>query len=164
MMTANGAIVFSLKTSKDLMHRFVEDLRPEEYLHRPAPKANCVAWLLGHLILTERRALANLGVPQGEMPQLPEGFEKRFARDEAAPGAADFGDVTPLLPLWERHRQMLIDKVSAATAEQLDRPLEKQHPRFSKAGEMAAFMAQHAMLHTGQISTIRRSLGKPPVM
>jgi uncharacterized damage-inducible protein DinB len=161
-MTTNDAIVFSLKVSKDLMRRFVEDLRPEEYLHRPAPKANCVAWLLGHLTLTERRALAALGA--GEMPALPDGFEKRFARDETAPGAADFGDVMPLLQIWEQHRQMLIDKVATATAEQLDRPLDKAHPRFSKVGEMAAFMAQHAILHTGQISTIRRSLGKPPVM
>lgn len=147
-----------------MMRRFVEDLRPEEYLHRPTANANCVAWLLGHLTLTERRALAALGVPPGEVPELPEGFEKRFSRDETAPAAAEFGDVSRLLPLWERHRQMLIDKVSAATAEQLDRPLDKPHPRFSNAGEMAAFMAQHAMLHTGQISTIRRSLGKPPVM
>src|SRR5688572_15879024 len=115
MQTPQDAIAASLTASQTLMRRYVNDLSQTEYLHRPAPKANCVAWLLGHLILSERRALDLIGATN--LPALPEGFEKRFARDEAAPHACDFGDTGVLMPLWDQHRTMLIDAVKRATLE-----------------------------------------------
>jgi uncharacterized damage-inducible protein DinB len=161
MQTPQDAIVASLSVSLNLMRRYCADLTPTEYLHRPTPKANCAAWLLGHLILTERRALANLGV--AELPQLPDGFEKRFARTDDAPSATEFGDVTTLLALFEQHRTMLIEATKRATLDTINKPLEKPLPIFSTVGEMVNFMAQHATMHAGQITIIRRSLGRPPV-
>jgi len=164
MQTAQDAIARSLWISQTLMRRFVDDLTPAEYLHRAAPKANCVAWLLGHLILTERQALTAIGVAPAELPALSDGFEKPFGRDEATAMAADFGDVSGLLALWEHHRQMLIDAVKRASPDLISKPLEKPRPMFSTVGEMANFMAQHATMHAGQITIIRRSLGKPPLI
>lgn len=57
MASANDIIVHSLTASKGMLHRFVDDLSPKEFLHRPVEKANCVAWLIGHLTLSERSAL-----------------------------------------------------------------------------------------------------------
>jgi uncharacterized damage-inducible protein DinB len=162
MPTANEIIAHSLSASQMLMKRFVEDLQPQEYLHRPAAKANCAAWLLGHLVLTERRTLAALGAT--DLPALPDGFEQRFGKDGAAPQQNEFGDTSILFPLWERHRSLLIEKLRGATPEQLDKPAAKPHPMFSTVGQMINFMAQHATLHAGQISTIRRSLGRPPII
>ena len=164
MSTANETIAHSLTVSRQLFRRFVEDLKPEEYLHRVVPKANCVAWILGHLTLTERRALGALGVDPARLPKLPEGFEKRFARDETAPQSGDYGDVSILLPLWDQHRQLLIDTVKTAPPEQLGRKVEQPRPFFSTVGEMVSFMAIHGTMHAGQITIIRRSLGRPPVV
>jgi len=161
-MNAADLIVQSLTASQALLLRHVADLTPAEYLHRVAPTGNCTAWLLGHLVLTERRPLTLLG--QADLPPLPEGFEKRFARDATAPFAAEFGDVSVLVPLFERHRKLLIETVKRASAEQLDKPLEKAHPMFSNVGELVNFMGLHTVMHTGQISMIRRTLGKPPTM
>ena len=77
MLTPNDAIVHGLTASKRMLLWFVEDLTPAEYLHRPAANVNCVAWLLGHLTLSERRVLSGvLGVT--DLPPLPDGFEQRF--------------------------------------------------------------------------------------
>ena len=160
-MTPNDAIVHNLSISQMLLHRFVDDLTAPEFLHRTSPRANCVAWILGHLIQTDRRALAALGV--SDLPPLPDGFEQRFARDEAAAQASDFGDVSTLMPLFDQYRSRLIQAIGRATPEQLEKPVETPRPMFKTAGEMANFMSLHSALHAGQITLIRRSLGKPPV-
>jgi len=159
--TAADAISHALNVSLALLRRYCADLKPEEYLHRPVPKGNCAAWILGHLILSERRPLLLLGA---DLPPLPEGFEGRFPREESAAVAADFGEVSLLLPLFDRHRSLLIETVCNATQEQLDKRLEKPHTLFATVGEAANFAAQHATMHAGQITIIRRSLGRPPLV
>src|SRR5262249_28533757 len=63
IMTSPGeAVAHSLTNSKMMVHRFIDDLKPDEFLHRPAPKANCVAWLIGHLALADRNVLKAFGV------------------------------------------------------------------------------------------------------
>jgi uncharacterized damage-inducible protein DinB len=159
-MSAADTIAESLFFSMKLMDRYCADLKPEEYLHRITPRGNCAAWLLGHVTLVDRNPLRLLGAT---LPTLPEGFEKRFGHDETAPFATDFGDVMILLPLFDDHRALLIETVKQATPEQLNAPLEKPRPLFSTVGQMAHFMAQHATMHAGQITMIRRSLGRPPL-
>jgi len=162
MQTVNDVIAHSLTQSAMLLNRYTADLTPQEYLHRPTPKANCVAWTIGHLTLSDRNVLKRLGV--SDLPPLPDGFEKRFSRDAGCPEASEFGDVSQLLPLFNQHRQRLIDAVKRATPQQLSAPLEKPHPMFANAGEMALFMSAHAAMHAGQVTIVRRSLGRPPLI
>ena len=162
MQTVNDAIAQALTQSGMLLNRYAADLTPQEYLHRPTAKANCVAWTIGHLVLSDRGVLKRLNAT--DLPPLPDGFEKRFSRDEGCPQANDFGDVTTLLPLFNQSRQRLIDAIKRATPQQLNTPLEKPHPMFADVGEMALFMAAHATMHAGQFTIIRRSLGRPPLV
>jgi hypothetical protein len=162
MSTPNDLIAQNLKTAGALLNRYCEDFKPEEFLHRPCGGANCTAWIVGHLVMTERNALGRIGVT--DLPPLPDGFEKRFARDETAPRAADYGDVTILLPLFNRHRELLIEAVRRAPMELIDKPLEKPHPFFATVGESINFMGVHVAMHAGQITYVRRSLGRPPIV
>ena len=125
MPTANDALVHSLTFSQKMLHRYAADLTPAEYLHRPTPKANCAAWLIGHLTLTDRSALKIYGV--SDLPALPDGFEKRFSRDEGCPQANEFGDATSLLSLFDEHRNRLIDAVRRATPEQLKKTMAREY-------------------------------------
>jgi hypothetical protein len=163
MSALNDALVHSLTISQKLLNRYCEDLTPEEYVKRACAGGNTTAWILGHLILTERQALGRVGV--ADLPALPEGFEKRFGRDEAAARASEFGDVGVLLPLFNRHRQMLIDAVRGAGADVLEKPLEKPHPLIgTRVWEVVNFMGSHVNMHAGQVTMIRRSMGKPPIV
>src|SRR4051794_10284162 len=109
-ITANDIIVHSLTGSQAMLMRFTEDLKADEYLHRPAPGANCAAWLLGHLALSDRSILSKrLGAV--DLPTLPDGFEKAFSRDEGCPQAAQFGDVSILRGIFNKHRDRLIAEV-----------------------------------------------------
>ena len=162
MSSSNDMIVHALRDSMLLLKRFCEDLKPDEYLHRPTEKANCTAWVIGHLALSDRSVLERLGVK--DLPELPEGFQKRFSRDAGCPEAAEFGDVAQVMAVFEQHRNALIATVQRAPHEMLDKPTEKPHPMFATLGELVNFMALHTSMHAGQITTIRRSLGRPPLI
>ncbi len=164
MPTAQDVICFGLKASRSMVEAFTHDLTPEESLHRPTPEANCAAWLLGHLASSDRRvATFVFKADPASLPALPDGFEARFGRDADAPKAASFGDTAILLPLALAHRDVLIAKTAAATDDFLAQPAARPSPRWHTTGEMLAFMALHWTMHAGQLSTIRRSLGRPPL-
>jgi len=162
MSRAQDAIADSLHISLEVFQNFVADLTPREYLYRPVPKANCAAWIVGHLVLTDRGALKLL--ESAEPPLLPKDFEQRFARTAEAAGADDFGDVSLLMPLLHQHRRLLIDAVRSATDELLARPLEPPHSLFRTVAGRLSFVALHTLMHGGQITIIRRSLGRPPLV
>jgi uncharacterized damage-inducible protein DinB len=95
---------------------------------------------------------------------LPDGFEKQFSREQGCPEAQTFGDVSRLLPIFDQHRDRLIAAAKSASAQQLEKPTERVTPMFQNVGEAINFMAIHTAMHTGQISMIRRTLGRPPVI
>ncbi|HEV2294587.1 MAG TPA: DinB family protein [Tepidisphaeraceae bacterium] len=161
MRTPNDVLVHNLSATQLMVQRFTADLQPHEYLHRPTEKANCAAWTVGHLALSDRHVLMQLGA---ELPPLPDGFDQRFSRAEGCPEAGDFGDVAGILPTFDEHRTRLIEAVKRATPEQLAKPLEKPHPMFKTLGELVSFMSAHTAMHVGQITIIRRSLGRPPLV
>jgi hypothetical protein len=162
MATANEILAHNLIISQKLLQRYTSDLAASDYLHRPTPKANCAAWLIGHLVLTERRALELLNVT--DPPPVPTDFARRFSREEGCPQANEFGDVMALMPLFDEHRTRLIDAVRRAGPELLDKPVDKPHPMFNTVGQFTSFASHHVMLHAGQITIIRRSLGRPPLV
>lgn len=161
MKTARDVIIRGLTLSGGMLETFCADLTPEEFQYRPVPKANCVAWIIGHLILSDRSA-TKLLAPQNAIP-LPEGFAERFARTEEAAAAETFGDTTQLLPLFRTGRAALIEAVQGCDDAVLEMPVERPTPMFSTAAELVAFFAQHTAMHVGQITTIRRALGRPPI-
>jgi uncharacterized damage-inducible protein DinB len=162
MTDANNMLIYTLTTSQQMINGFLADLSPQDYLFRVTPKANCAAWIAGHLTLTDRRVLGRLDVK--DLPEIPADFEARFARSEEAAGAATFGDVSILKSLFNAHRDRLIAAARTVTPEQLGIVLSTPTPRFKTVGEMLHFMPLHVSMHCGQLSTIRRSLGRPPLI
>ncbi|OWK36369.1 DinB family protein [Fimbriiglobus ruber] len=163
LATPADAIVYSLRTSQKLFHRILGDLKPADYEHQPTPGANCAAWIIGHLALSDRRSLGRLGVT--DLPALPDGFEARFtATKTRADEQTGYGDPTALVALFDAHRNKLIEAVQAIDPTKLQEPLETPHPLFASKDELLVFVGFHTATHTGQISTIRRNLGYPPLM
>lgn len=161
-MNSKQTILYGLRFSARLLDMFTSDLSRQDMHHRVVPAANPAGWIIGHLILTDRSLIKLLG---GVMPALPsEDFEKRFGQGENAPAAGDFGEVERLPALFKTHRDALIAAVEAANEAIFDRPLEKPLRIASTVGELLAFASLHVATHAGQISSVRRSLGRPPLV
>jgi hypothetical protein len=141
--------------------RMTEDLKGDDWLHRPCEQANCAAWTAGHLVLVSRNMMKRCGVT--DLPALPEGFEQRYGREGGAPKASDFGDTSILRALFKDHHDRFAAVVRSLPPETLDTPQATEHPYFRTIGAMLAFAPVHIGEHTGQLSTIRRSMGRPPI-
>lgn len=157
------AIAYSLRSSKLMFHRYLDDLKPEEFQHRPCLGANNASWIVGHLTCIDRAQLEKLGV--SNLPELPAGFTDRFATTKAAATGtnADFGNPSDLIRHFDEHRDLLIKTVEHLPTNVLTSPPPQNSPLFSDRGESLLFVGQHTALHLGQLSIIRRSLGRPPL-
>ena len=161
--TPQEAIAYSLRTSKLMFHRFIDDLKPEEFLHRPCLGANCAAWIVGHLTRTDRGQLKAFGASQ--LPEVSEAFVEQFAatRMAATGTTAEFGPPQELVHLFDLHRDLLIEQTIQMPTQQLTKAAPWASPLFGDWSEALLFMGLHTAMHMGQLSMIRRSLGRPPV-
>jgi uncharacterized damage-inducible protein DinB len=154
-------IRYALQSSLAMVRRLVEDLTPDELNAQPIAGLNSIAWILGHLTVVDRRQLEALGMP---LPPVPDDFATKFSPTRvAATAQSGLGDPAQLAQQFVQTRQLLIVAVDDCTEESL-KAATPPHAFFSTREEALVFMATHTGLHTGQVSAIRRALGKPPLV
>ena len=162
-MTPNDLLASGIRMSTAMVHRLVDDLTPAEFIHQPAPGANCAAWIVGHLATTMNRALGRLGVE--EAPRIPEDVAAKFQMTKQPAGKQDgLGDPKDLIGLLDDQATRLQAALRSLTDEALAGEPEVKPPGVKTRGEMLLFLSLHSAAHAGQLSTIRRSLGKPPLL
>jgi hypothetical protein len=163
MMNGIEAIRTALKSTGHLTTWFLADLSDADLLVRPVPGANHIAWQLGHLITTERNLTAQQALAGGVYPELPAGFAERHGRKtQMQDPPTGFGTRAEYTDLFNKTRQAtlaLLDKLSEAD---LNKPTTGPMAPFAPTlGALLVLTANHAMMHAGQFSVVRRMLGKP---
>jgi hypothetical protein len=162
-MTANELLAGGYRMGREMVHRMCDDLTESEFHHQPVPGANCPAWIVGHLAVVIRRTAERLGATG--LPELTEEFVGRFSASKKPAGEqAELGTKAELLALLDVSTDKLMEAVGKLPADSLSGPPAGRTPFATTYGEAVLFGAMHVTLHCGQLSTIRRSLGKPPLV
>lgn len=162
-MTASEMIAGGYRMGRQMVHMMCDDMSDAEFRHQPVPGANSPAWVVGHLAVVARRAAERLGAT--DLPVLTEEFVGRFSTTKKPAGEQiDLGGKAELLALLDRCTEKLIEAVQKLPADALTAPPANRGPFATNYGEAVLFGALHVTMHCGQLSTIRRSLGKPPVV
>ena len=160
-MDLKDAVRKSMEMADFMVEKYITDLTPEELLTRPVPKANHVAWQLGHLISAERM-LVEGGVP-GSMPPLPAGFAERHSKDMAQsdkPG--DFLTKDEYLKLAKEIRAATLKVLDSVPDADFGKPVTGRVPPFVQTvGDCFVTVGGHWTMHTGQWVVLRRKLGRP---
>jgi hypothetical protein len=160
-MNAKQAIKLSINTGKTISKGLLDDLTDAEMFHRPAPECNHINWQLGHLITAEHRILNK--VAGGKMPDLPSGFEEKYAMDKT--GSDDpsaFCSKAELLAVHEDQRAAGIAFLETLTDADFDKPSGLDWaPTLGAA--VTAGAGAHWLMHTGQWTVVRRQLGRKPL-
>ena len=160
-MTANDLIAAGYRMGGVLIHRMTDDLTPADFYHVPVPGSNTAAWIVGHLALTFRRTAERMGAT--DQPPVPAEMATRFAvTGKAADAQTGLGDPADLTTLFDACLAAVIAATKNLPASKLDEPATSAFA--TSFGESVLFGAMHIAVHSGQLSTIRRSLGKPPVV
>ncbi|MFH0983145.1 MAG: DinB family protein [Planctomycetota bacterium] len=132
-MNAIECLVGALRQSLGILDSMLTDLKDTDYDHIPCWGANNLRWIMGHLADADRQLLVRLGARPPEE-----------------------------MVSFERLRNELLERVVTLPASELDRHVDAG-PLANTLGVLLSLAALHTMLHAGQVSTIRRSLGYPPV-
>lgn len=161
-MTPNDVIAHGYRMAKALLHRMTDDLTPDEFRFQPCAGANSAAWIVGHLATTLHGTARRIGAPN--LPSVPADFGGRFTKTgKPAEAQPDLGDPAEMLKILDASLDAIIGSVRSIPAEKFDEP-SSVLTLAGTFGELLLFGSLHVSMHVGQLSAIRRALGKPPVV
>ena len=139
------------------------DLSDTDLLVRPVPGANHVAWQLGHIIVS----LNYFGetIKPGSMPGFPAQFAEQHAKETAGSDKpADFLSKQEYVRLLDGQRQAFVDLLATVPVSRLEEASPQQMLGYApRISDLVTLVAEHEMMHSGQISVVRRKLGKPVI-
>jgi hypothetical protein len=160
-MNARDAIKSTLTSTQQMLNRFVSDLSDADLLVRPVPGANHIAWQLGHLIDSECNYFGKY-IPGAKYPELPAGFSKQHNKEMSkSDSTAGFCTRQQYVDLYNQVRGATLAAVEKLTDSDFDKPTEPGMTFFPTVGSVLLLHANHAMMHAGQFTVVRRKLGKP---
>lgn len=162
-MNGIQAIRTALQGTQQILGMYTGDLADADFLVRPAPSANHIAWQLGHLIVGENMLLKE--IPGAAHPELPAGFAKTHdAANAANPSDEGYRTKAEYLDLFNKTRAATLALLDKLTDADLDRPTQGKIGQFAPThGSLLMLVSNHTLMHAGQFTVVRRKLGKPIV-
>jgi hypothetical protein len=158
----------SLASSRRLMLDSVRDLSAAERARQPTPALRSCARLLGMAAVADREVLRLLGVV--DLPDLPAGFEARFARWGTGEDGETLRYDSSLPEIFASHRDALVRATGSLDAAGLDEPVdppdhldEEALFEFGTVGEMILAASAYTSFLVGEASMVRVALGKAAV-
>jgi hypothetical protein len=160
-MTAKDAIKTALTSTQQMMSMYLSDLSDADLLVRPVPEANHIAWQLGHLIGAEVWMCQQL--PGAVYPELPAGFaDHHQAATSKSEPPQGFATKAQYLDLFNKVRAATLANLAKISDADLDKPTTGRMASFAPTlGDLLVLTANHALMHAGQFTVVRRKLGKP---
>jgi hypothetical protein len=161
-MTGKEAIKAALHSTRGMFGWYLSDLNDAEILMRPVPTANHPAWQLGHLISAEIELLKPY-LPAAAFPTLPAGFKEQHDKSKAAmEPPKGFATKEQYMGLFNQVREAVITAVDKLSDADLSKPTTGSMAKFAPTvGELCILCSNHVLMHLGQVTVLRRKLGKP---
>jgi len=161
-MNGVQAIQAALESTKSNLNMFLSDFSDADMLVRPVPAANHAAWQVGNVIVGD--VMITRGqLPEIKLPELPAGFVEMHGPEGTKKDGPDgFLTRDEYVNLFNAVRGAVIDAVGTLSDADLDRPTTGNLAQFAPTlGAMLLLVSNHTLMHGGQVSVIRRVLGKP---
>ena len=165
-MNVTDLMVHCLEDTRKHTLAQVEDLTDPEMMFQPKPDVNHATWLLGHVVTSENGLILRWCAGESAMPGR---FLKVFFMGTGPdPDPSVYPAKEEILKVLADVHTRAVEVVKGLSAEQLDeRPVgyEEMPPGarelFWCKGACIWHHASHEAGHAGQISMLRRLMGKP---
>jgi hypothetical protein len=161
-MNAKDTIREVVEFSYMVVHSYVDDLPDGALMVRVVPRANHIAWQLGHMIAGTQQMIAALG---HSPPPLPKGFAEKYTKEtSASDDPAQFAGKAECLALVDQMKAATLAVIDATPEASLDQPAPEEMREYAPTvGSALLILGSHWLMHAGQFVPIRRKLGKPPL-
>jgi hypothetical protein len=138
-----------------MIERALRDFSDEDAVRRGAGNSNCMLWLFGHLTVVRCALAGMLGVNK-EVP-----WRALFGRGSTGADFSQYPKLAEIQAVWQEITPQLFHLLEAAGEEQLAAPAPRDFPIPDKSMRGAIlFLAYHESYHVGQMSSLRKCLGK----
>jgi hypothetical protein len=157
----------SLQTSRSATLPLILDLKDQPLAQATTKGGNHAHWILGHLVYIESTIIQCIMLGNEKCPHehLKPLFEVGSQPCTKAEGYPSFDE---LLSEWEKVRAFTLQTLASFTEDDLDKPSagcpEEWAAWFGTIGKVFTTQIIHATMHYGQLSDIRKSLGRQPIM
>jgi len=143
-----------------VVRRNVEGITNEESLLQPEPAANCLNWVVGHLVWAYAGALPLVR----QTPMLDQNRLSQYAR--GGPPLTDPSravNFAELLAAWDEASRRMDSGLADFPTETLGQaaPGSPTNNPNETIGSLLATIMFHQAYHTGQTAVLRRLIGKP---
>jgi len=156
---AAGLLRFARKVSSDILRDFPES----KYAHQRSPADNHPCWAMGHMVTTDAWMAGVLGIPG---VKAPEGWDKLFGSgSKPVSDLKHYPAPAELKRQFEGSRAAILNWLESAPEAALAVSLKEKTGGFAEDPlDAMAKIAWHEGWHFGQVATLRKDLGLPPVM
>lgn len=163
-MTRLDFALHSLRSSRAYTNVVLDKVDPADWFKMPEQGITHVAWQVGHLAVAEFR-LAFVRV-WGDLPTnseiLPPEFVPLFGKGSTPdPDASKYPSAAEIRAVYDRVHERVLAELPKLDDAGLDVLTVPEHPIATTRFEAILWAARHEMVHTGQISLLRRLLGAP---
>jgi hypothetical protein len=154
-----GQVAEQFRITTNLFIKAMADVEAQRAMTRPGPVSNPLLWLAGHTTHFRTRILTLLGVPR----DFPWGSVFDTGAKVGPP------DIYPapeeILAMWEELSELLMERLSALTEEDLAAPPTSRVPTTDATLRGAiGYFSLHEAYHVGQMGYVRKWLGMTPII
>jgi uncharacterized damage-inducible protein DinB len=162
-MNARDTIKATYGLPDMICRAYLDGLSDADLLVRPVPKANHIAWQLGHLIVSEHEFVDELC--PGLASPLPAGFKAKHEKATAeSDNPQDFYKKDEYLKAYEQVRAASLKAVDTVSESDYEKPAPEKFRSYCPTVSSVLLMSPaHWLMHVGQWAVVRRKLGKPPL-
>jgi hypothetical protein len=152
-MAAPVATIFSF--NEPFVLEALNGLTDEELWRAPSDRNNAMLWVAGHVVQTRAMLLGFLGDP------VDTGWGKLFDRGAQVVDRSAYPSRDEIERVMRDVSPRLHAKLASVPDDVLARPATLNVPGLKTVADELAFFALHDSYHVGQLSYIRKSLGRP---
>jgi uncharacterized damage-inducible protein DinB len=154
----NDVVANQLKLNQGLFEQFISDFSDDDAKFMPAEDSPHLNWILCHLAASEDQIVSKIsGQPQALSPKLHETYK---GGSKCIP--EDGMTRTEAWQLFTKTHAATIAFIRDLDERQLSEPTPgTPNPMFKTIGDYVALLGAHGYWHFGQLTVIRRMLGKP---
>ena len=160
-MDVKEHLVAQLDKSRTFTLGLADDFEGDQLVHQVFEGSNHCLWILGHLAVTDNAVIGQIDPAKSI---ALEGYWGTVGMGSTpVPDASQYPTRDDLLAVLAERRAVLLELVSGLTDADLDRATTGPFADFAPTiGELLRMVGWHEVMHAGQLSVVRRSLGFAP--
>lgn len=152
-----------IRFARTYLRQFIDDLNKADWFWTPPEFTTHIAWQVAHLAASQYGlCLFRLrGRTEADEALIPQAFWDNFkVGSKPVAGAENNPPIETILSVFDNVYAQVLTELATKTDDEVNVPLSQPHPAFSTVIGAIEYSPMHEMIHVGQITLLRRLMGK----